>query len=264
MGILLLAGAAALLTWLLAFLMLLAFSPSPHPLPSVQASSKKRKNVLLVVAHPDDESMFFAPTLLSLASLGCYHVRVLCLSNGNAEGLGAIREQEMLSACCFLKVPTENVDILDDPALQDGQGVIWSASLISEVLERTLTNHNIDTIITFDSYGVSGHPNHTAVHRGVCDFLLDCAKSYKQKDLCVEAWKLESVSIIKKYSGPIYGLWSMWTYRTTSQSHQFFNRAPRHTIQAMQRHATQWLWYRRLFVVFSHYSYMNTLHRFST
>ncbi|MCO5586728.1 hypothetical protein L7F22_040670 [Adiantum nelumboides] len=186
-----------------------------------------------------------------------------CLT-GNADGLGTIREQEMLSACSFLKVPRENVDILDDPALQDGQSVIWRPVLISQVIERTVTSHNIDMIITFDSYGVSGHPNHTAVYWGVCEFLLRSAKSYKQEDLCVEAWNLESVGILKKYSGPIYGLWSMWRYRTTYQSHQFFSRSPLYCFQAMQKHATQWLWYRRLFVVFSHYSYMNTLRRFTT
>jgi N-acetylglucosaminylphosphatidylinositol deacetylase len=37
--------------------------------------------VLLVTAHPDDEAMFFAPTLLWLAAQGV-QTYVLCLSNG--------------------------------------------------------------------------------------------------------------------------------------------------------------------------------------
>jgi N-acetylglucosaminylphosphatidylinositol deacetylase len=37
--------------------------------------------VLLVIAHPDDETMFFAPSLVSLHELGV-SVRILCLSNG--------------------------------------------------------------------------------------------------------------------------------------------------------------------------------------
>ncbi|MCO5586735.1 hypothetical protein L7F22_040677 [Adiantum nelumboides] len=236
---------------------LVAAIKAPLPPSSITAAQP-------VVRNSPNFTKFFAPTLMSLASLGCYHVRILSLSNGNADGLGTIREQEMLSACSFLKVPRENVDILDDPALQDGQSVIWRPVLISQVIERTVTSHNIDMILTFDSYGVSGHPNHTAVYWGVCEFLLRSAKSYKQEDLCVEAWNLESVGILKKYSGPIYGLWSMWRYRTTYQSHQFFSQSPLYCFQAMQKHATQWLWYRRLFVVFSHYSYMNTLRRFTT
>mgnify|MGYP002379823797 CR=1 FL=1 len=38
--------------------------------------------VLLVIAHPDDEAMFFAPTLLALAHEQ-REVHVLCLSTGN-------------------------------------------------------------------------------------------------------------------------------------------------------------------------------------
>lgn len=42
------------------------------------------KRICLLIAHPDDEAMFFAPTVLALThpSLG-NHVRVLCLSCGS-------------------------------------------------------------------------------------------------------------------------------------------------------------------------------------
>jgi hypothetical protein len=41
------------------------------------------KRLLLLIAHPDDEAMFFAPTLLALTrpELG-NHVKILCLSSG--------------------------------------------------------------------------------------------------------------------------------------------------------------------------------------
>jgi N-acetylglucosaminylphosphatidylinositol deacetylase len=42
---------------------------------------KSAERVLLVIAHPDDESMFFAPTLHVLLNHGAA-VRILCLSNG--------------------------------------------------------------------------------------------------------------------------------------------------------------------------------------
>lgn len=266
MGMLLwIVGVVVLFMWLLSLFMVCTCLPSPQPLSATHVHNKekkKKKHVLLVIAHPDDESMFFAPTLLSLASLGCYHVRILCLSNGNAEGLGATRKQEMLSACFYLKVPMENVDVIDDPALQDGHNVIWSQDLISQILERTFAKHNIDMMITFDNYGVSGHANHIAVHRGVCRFVLDCAKKLEDKEsFSIEAWQLVSVSIIKKYSGPMYVLWSMWNNRNTDQSHSFYSKGPQHSIGAMRLHGTQWLWYRRMFVIFSHYTYMNTLHK---
>ena len=43
------------------------------------------KAILLLIAHPDDEAMFFAPTVLGLSQpeLG-NHVKILCLSNGRS------------------------------------------------------------------------------------------------------------------------------------------------------------------------------------
>jgi LmbE family N-acetylglucosaminyl deacetylase len=104
---------------------------------------KGAQGVLLVIAHPDDESMFFAPTLHVLQRQGAA-VRILCLSNGeqsclccawplrssssawqsqplmlllllllllccpldagNGDGLGAVREKELLAACRLLQV----------------------------------------------------------------------------------------------------------------------------------------------------------------
>ena len=39
------------------------------------------KNIALITAHPDDEAMFFTPTLLHLKENG-YNVSLLCLCKG--------------------------------------------------------------------------------------------------------------------------------------------------------------------------------------
>ena len=52
-----------------------------HPGGSLWCSPSDR--VLLVVAHPDDETMFFSPTILSLRARSI-PTFVLCLSNGEA------------------------------------------------------------------------------------------------------------------------------------------------------------------------------------
>ena len=46
--------------------------------------------VLLVIAHPDDEAMFFVPMLVRMKQKKV-RLCVLCLSTGDAAGLGAIR-----------------------------------------------------------------------------------------------------------------------------------------------------------------------------
>lgn len=55
------------------------------------------KRITLLIAHPDDEAMFFSPTLLSLAPHN--DISVLCLSSGDADGLGAIRKGELVESC---------------------------------------------------------------------------------------------------------------------------------------------------------------------
>ena len=57
---------------------------------------KPDSNVLLLTAHPDDECMFFAPTLIALQALEPPPTLYsLCLSIGNADGLGETRREEL-------------------------------------------------------------------------------------------------------------------------------------------------------------------------
>ena len=42
----------------------------------------RAKNALVVTAHPDDECMFFAPTILQLVQEPNTKVHLLCLSTG--------------------------------------------------------------------------------------------------------------------------------------------------------------------------------------
>ena len=55
------------------------------------------KSVLLVTSHPDDESMFFGPTIQAAKRMGA-QVHILCLSTGNADGLGEVRAKELDAA----------------------------------------------------------------------------------------------------------------------------------------------------------------------
>lgn len=66
--------------------------------------------VLFVVAHPDDESMFFTPMISQITKDPRYSVFLLCLSTGNADGLGNRRLFEVHScAHHVLAIPSENI-----------------------------------------------------------------------------------------------------------------------------------------------------------
>lgn len=43
----------------------------------------RNKSICLLIAHPDDEAMFFSPTVLALTARDAgNHVKILCLSSG--------------------------------------------------------------------------------------------------------------------------------------------------------------------------------------
>ncbi|XP_011073198.1 probable N-acetylglucosaminyl-phosphatidylinositol de-N-acetylase isoform X2 [Sesamum indicum] len=219
-----------------------------------EGGSTRRRNVLLVIAHPDDESMFFAPVINYLVSEG-HNVHILCMSTGNADGMGSIRKEELYLASAVLKIPTWQVYILDHQDLQDGFGKVWDWNLLSSIIDKEMSAHSIDLIITFDEYGISGHCNHCDVHQGVRKLVHDTSGRH------FEAWELVSTNIVRKYIGPVDIWLSILLGRClkTGQSHCLLNLYPRRSYDAMAQHSSQWVWYRKLFVAFSSYTYVNTL-----
>ncbi|KAK6939070.1 N-acetylglucosaminyl phosphatidylinositol deacetylase-related [Dillenia turbinata] len=121
--------------------------------------------------------------------------------HGNADGMGDIRKEEPYKACAIIKVPLDQVKVIDHPDLQarrtDGFGKTWDHNLLGKIIKEEVTSHSIYTIITFDNYGVSGHSNHCDVHHGTCKFLHQISGGN------IEARELISTNLIRKYCGPI-------------------------------------------------------------
>ena len=77
----------------------------------------KDERILLLTAHPDDECMFFAPTIqaLTLDRVTRSHVHSMCLSTGDANGLGDIRKEELGRSLDVLGVHPTNRALVDHP-----------------------------------------------------------------------------------------------------------------------------------------------------
>ena len=109
-------------------------------------------SVLLLIAHPDDEIMFWTPTIKYLLSKKI-QLKILCLSNGNYNGLGDLREVEFDNVSRELNL-FNNV-ILNVPELQDDITKKWDSSKVAEMIDEFMRkNNDIKTIITFDGNGV--------------------------------------------------------------------------------------------------------------
>jgi LmbE family N-acetylglucosaminyl deacetylase len=65
----------------------------------------RNQRILLLIAHPDDEAMFFAPTLLALTRPeNGNHVKILCLSSGKHAAAGLM--QQTLTIVVLQATPT--------------------------------------------------------------------------------------------------------------------------------------------------------------
>jgi len=208
---------------------------------------------LVVIAHPDDEVMFFGPTITSMLREGC-DVYVLCFSYGNSEQLGWTRKQELWDSCRILRVPDENVTIINHDCLQDGQKIVWPINPIVAHIQGFVSANGIDMVVTFDKTGVSGHINHIAVNSAAVDLV--------ERGLLPESctvYSLVSVGWIRQYLLNLFNI-PLAHYQNQKVLLATGDECSR-IADAMRAHKSQMLWYRRLHVFFSMYSFLNILQK---
>lgn len=210
------------------------------------------RRVLLVISHPDDESMFFGPTIQALRRAGA-RTHILCLSNGDADGLGAVREKELESARKFLGV--DSSEVVNDSKLKDGFKEVWPEETVAAYVEASVRRLDANVVLTFDERGVSGHPNHVAAYRGVRRWAADVRKTSASPS--PEAWALVTVNPLRKFLtfGDVFASFALESHVLVAATSAIEVR------RAMSLHRSQWVWYRKLFVVFSRYAYVNSLRR---
>lgn len=123
-------------------------------------SSSAYRDVLVVCAHPDDESFGLGSLIATLVAAGA-RVRVLCFTRGEASTLDADaslpdrRVAELNDAADELGV--DAVAVLDYP---DGR---LDTIAVDELADRI--DAHVDTaelLLTFDEGGITGHPDHIA------------------------------------------------------------------------------------------------------
>ncbi|KAF9615653.1 hypothetical protein IFM89_025603, partial [Coptis chinensis] len=180
----------------------------------------------------------------------------------NADGKGNVRKEELYHDG---KGNVRKEELYHaGSSLKDGFDNMWSAILISKIIQEETASQGIDLLITFDSYGISGHRNHRDLHNGICE--INVYGLGGSNDHCL-SWlliyfQLSTSIIMQKYSGPI-DLWLSALLGSSSrgQRHCLLNEHPVKSFMAMAQHQSQWIWFQELFVVFSSYTYVNTLRR---
>lgn len=221
------------------------------------------QSVLLVTAHPDDESMFFGPSIRHILHFK-NDLHFLVLSNGDADGIGFMREQEMKAAVPILGGKEENVVVVDDPQLQDGDD--WDPSVIAKYIKDQAIKTKARTIVSFDADGVSGHHNHKSCFEGAFLAAMELNKqpnkeSNEVTDNVVSLFTLQSIPLWRKYIFSLDAFISRLSRRPSGQ-YTLISGSVDYSIvrRALTKgHRSQMVWYRWLWSMFSRYMIVNDL-----
>jgi N-acetylglucosaminylphosphatidylinositol deacetylase len=169
----------------------------------------RNKRICLLIAHPDDEAMFFAPTLLSLTRPEAgNHVKILCLSTGDADGLGETRKRELVKSGLHLGIKSEDdITVVNNTEdFPDSMTKTWEQGKVAGLLRSSFGGDangypSIDVLITFDEGGVSNHPNHISLFHGGRAFIHALLKGANDDESPVDMYTLTSINIARKYAG---------------------------------------------------------------
>ena len=216
-------------------------------------------SLLVVTAHPDDETLFFAPALDNTHD----RAHVLCLSDGGFDGLGKTREREMAKAAQMLGISAEVVNHSDLP---DSPTQRWPCAAVGNAVCRAKKSMHdtVDAVLTFDDGGVTQHPNHVDTARGV----LRAADRLR-----VPVFALCTVPWWNRFAGPFSALLvsaPRWharapSWRTARIGERVLCVSADCGVRASQcmrgAHRSQLTWFRELYLLTSCYLYVCTFVR---
>lgn len=139
--------------------------------------------------------------------------------------------------------------------LPDDQTVQWPTDIVAESILQHVENYKINAVVTFDKHGVSRHKNHISLYFAIAAMCIE-----KKVPSYCKLYVLESVNIIRKYFQlldlPISLLSAPYWYLVTYEQRQTIR-------DAMTAHKSQYVWFRKLYMIFSRYTFINTFQEVS-
>lgn len=130
--------------------------------------------LLVVFAHPDDESFGPAVTLAKYVAQGV-RVSLICATRGEAgeisdpqlatpETLGQVREEELRSACRVIGI--RGLSFL---GYRDGQMKSYDPQEVEGKVVRAIREVRPQVVLTFGPDGISGHLDHITIGKATTD-----------------------------------------------------------------------------------------------
>ena len=175
--------------------------------------SRNDRRLLLVHAHPDDETIASGVTMAKYVAEGTHVTLVTCtlgeegevlvpelghLAAHDQDDLGAHRRVELAAALALLGVSDHEYlggagryrdSGMMGTAPNDRAECFWRADLLEPAthLVATIRRTRPQVVVTYDDFGQYGHPDHIQAHRVTCYALVLAAAPSFRPDLG-EAW----------------------------------------------------------------------------
>lgn len=145
-----------------------------------------KRKILLVFAHPDDESFSCAGTVIHYVRNGTI-VKLICATRGEAgtigeppvclpEELGEVRTQELKTAAKIISI--KQIFFL---GLRDGTLTMFSLRFLANLIAPILIREKPDLVITFAKTGISGHDDHIVISKAATLAFKRYVKAIKHK-----------------------------------------------------------------------------------
>jgi len=135
-------------------------------------SLNKKDKALVLVAHPDDETIWMGGTLLQNKQAS-WTIFSLCRKSDND------RRPKFNNVCALYGARSIITDLDDEDML----GIEQTIPMIEELVMENIKNEDFDYIFTHGSNGEYGHPRHIGVYKAVKN-LIKSKKINIKKVLC--------------------------------------------------------------------------------
>lgn len=178
---------------------------------------KEKAHRLLVVAHPDDETIFFGGLVQKKRDLPWH---LICVTDGNADGRGFERKEELKEATKILGIKSlEHWNYIDK---------FPDRLPVEEITKKLCSLPSPKEIYTHGPLGEYGHPH----HQDVC---LATHRAFPQKKIYSPAWNVIPSEVIqltaKQFAKKTYAFAEIYRKETS----QFLNILPNSAVETFKR-----------------------------
>ncbi len=172
---------------------------------------------LLVVAHPDDETIFFSGLLMRKRSVPW---KVVCVTDGNADGRGKERAEEFRAATKLLGVT--KAEHWDFPDRFPGR------LPVDEIAARLREFSAPKEIYTHGPLGEYGHPHHQ-------DTALAVHRAFPRGAIYSPAWNSRPDRVVKMSPSEYKKKTRAFAEIYAKETHSFLNVLPNNAVETYTR-----------------------------